>query len=72
MYNVISPDGFAIERDKFYTTKKEAMIALTKWVKRYEQQGYYSSNNGRIQLNQLKNSCKIIKYIYETNNEGLQ
>jgi hypothetical protein len=29
------------------------------WIKRYEVQGYYSSNNGRIPLNELENYCQF-------------
>jgi hypothetical protein len=55
---VLSPDGFTIEFDKpYYTSKKKAFEAFDKWKKRYEVQGYYSSNNGRISLDELENYC---------------
>jgi len=64
-YEVLSPDGFTIEFDRpYYLSKKKAFEAFDKWKKRYEQQGYYSSNNyGRIPLDQLENYCtfKTIK-----------
>lgn len=59
-YDVISPDGFSIEREEKYDSPEEAEKALTSWMKRFEFQGYYSSNNGRIPLHQLRSSCQII------------
>jgi hypothetical protein len=57
-YEVLSPDGFTIEFDKpYYTSKKKAFEAFDKWKKRYEVQGYYSSNNGKISLDELENYC---------------
>jgi hypothetical protein len=55
-YEVLSPDGFTIEFDRpYYTSKERAFEAFDKWKKRYEVQGYYSSNNGRITLDDLEN-----------------
>jgi ribosomal protein S21 len=34
--------------------------ALKDFVKRYERQGYYSSNNGRIHLEDIADYCKIV------------
>jgi hypothetical protein len=60
-YQVLSPDGFIIERDvEAYPSKEKAIAALDKWAERYQTQGYYSSNNGRIPLDELKNNCQII------------
>ena len=57
-YEVLSPDGFTIEFDRpYYTSKEKAFEAFDKWKKRYEVQGYYSSNNGRISLDELENYC---------------
>ncbi len=58
-FDVISPDGFSIERDKTYTTEQKAKDALTRWMRRYESQGYYSSNQGRIPLADLASHCEI-------------
>jgi hypothetical protein len=60
-YQVLSPDGFTIEFDKwFYRSMKKAKEAFENWKKRYEQQGYYSSTNyGRIPLNELENYCQF-------------
>lgn len=60
-YDVISPDGFSISFDKTYGTIEEAKSALIEWKKRYESQGYYSSNNGRILLNELEENCSLIE-----------
>ena len=59
---VLSPDGFTIEFGKpYYPSKKKALEAFDKWKKRYELQGYYSSNNGRIPLNELEEHMSIRK-----------
>ena len=59
-YEVLSPDGFTIEFDRpYYLSKKKAFEAFDKWKKRYEQQGYYSSNKGRIPLDELENYMTI-------------
>jgi hypothetical protein len=59
---VLSPDGFTIEFGKpYYPSKKKALEAFDKWKKRYELQGYYSSNNGRISLNELEEHMSITK-----------
>jgi len=61
-YDVISPDGISISIDEQWDNVNDAQKALTKWIKRYETQGYYSSNQGRIPLNELESYC-IIKPI---------
>ena len=54
-YEVLSPDGFTIEFDRpYYTSKKNAIEAFDKWKERFRRQGYYSSNNGRIPLEDLE------------------
>jgi len=59
-YEVLSPDGFTIEFDRpYYTSKKKALEAFDKWKERYKLQGYYSSNNGRIPLEDLENYMTI-------------
>jgi len=61
-YEVLSPDGFTIEFDRpYYTSKEKAMIAFHEWKERYKRQGYYSSNNGRIPLDELENYMSIRK-----------
>jgi hypothetical protein len=60
-YDVISPDGFSIHHSDTYATKEQAKNALKEWVKRYENQGYYSSNKGRISLSELENHCEIVE-----------
>jgi len=57
-YIVLSPDGFTIEFERsYYTSKKRAMEAFNKWKERYVIQGYYSSNRGRISLDELEQYC---------------
>ena len=61
-YEVLSPDRFTIEFDRpYYTSKEKAFEAFDRWKKRYEHQGYYSSNNGRITLGELENYITINK-----------
>lgn len=60
-FDVISPDGFSIDRIMTYPTRTKAKNALKKWTKRFEQQGYYSSVKGRIPLSELADHCKIIE-----------
>jgi hypothetical protein len=59
-YDVLSPDGFSISFDEVWDTPQEAEAAQKEWAKRYEQQGYYSSNGGRIPLAELADHCRII------------
>jgi hypothetical protein len=59
-FQVLSPDGFQIERDKaYYRTFNEAVDAFLIWKERFRVQGYYSSNSGRITLNELKDYCQF-------------
>ena len=60
-FDVISPDGFSIHFSDTYSSREEAVTAFCEWKKRYEAQGYYSSNKGRIPLDELENHCQIIK-----------
>lgn len=59
-YDVLSPDGFSIDATETYPSIEAAQEALKQWKKRYTAQGYYSSNKGRIPLDELQNHCKII------------
>jgi hypothetical protein len=60
-YQVLSPDGFTIEFDKpYYESSQLAFEAFDRWKKRYERQGYYSSNEqGRIPLEDLEDYITI-------------
>lgn len=50
-YDVLSPDNFSISRYEVYNSIDEAEKAFDQWLKRYEQQGYYSSvKYGKIPL----------------------
>jgi hypothetical protein len=59
-YDVLSPDGFSISFDEIWDTPQEAEAAQKVWAKQYEQQGYYSSNGGRIPLAELADHCRIV------------
>jgi hypothetical protein len=59
-FDVISPDGFSIDREATYTSRKKALKAFEAWKERYKAQGYYSSaNHGRIALEDLHEYCNI-------------
>ena len=60
-YNILSPDGFAIRREKTYPTLDDAKAEFELWKKGYEQQGYYSSNRGRIPLDELEENCTLVE-----------
>ena len=61
-YEVLSPDGFTIEFDRpYYTSKEKAFEAFDKWKERFRRQGYYSSNNGWIPLEDLEDYMYIRK-----------
>lgn len=59
-YIVISPDGIDISGE-LHKTREEAKAEIKEWVKRFEFQGYYSSNNGRISLSDLPKMCRIVE-----------
>jgi hypothetical protein len=62
---ILSPDGFSIDMQT-YTSLKKAKIALNNFVKRFEQQGYYSTiRNGQrylMPLNEIIDNCTLIKH----------
>jgi hypothetical protein len=61
-WQVYSPDGFPIIRDKVFNSFQEANDALQEWVKRYKLQGYYSmADRTCLTLEELPSFCKIIK-----------
>ena len=66
-YQVLSPDGFAINCEgAIYKSIKQARQALKKWAENYRIQGYYSQTcyNGyvrRISLIELPEYCEIVK-----------
>jgi hypothetical protein len=58
---VLSPDGFTIDFEiNEYPNMDAAIAAFEQWKKRYERQGYYSSNFARIPLDELKDHCQFI------------
>jgi len=57
---VLSPDGITIEFGSFcYKNMEDAKKAFERWKNRFEQQGYYSSNKGRIPLDELEKYCEF-------------
>ena len=59
IYNYLSPDGITISPD-YFDTPEEAHAYYETWKKRYEKQGYYSSNQGRIPLDEIDEYCYLI------------
>lgn len=57
---VLSPDGFDLFPGETYKSEGEAWKAFNRWKKRYEGQGYYSSNKGRIMLVNLSDHIQMI------------
>jgi hypothetical protein len=60
-FEVFSPDGNTISREETYPSQKVAEQKLQEWVNGFEWQGYYSSNKGRIALDELASCCKIVQ-----------
>ena len=60
VYEVLSPDGFSISATELYLTPESAEAAFHKWAERFQAQGYYSSNRGRIHLLDLQDECRLI------------
>jgi len=60
-YDVISPDGFSIHFSDTYESIEAAKVAFEQWKKRFEAQGYYSSNRGRIPLDELEEHCTMVE-----------
>jgi len=58
-FDVISPDGIPLDFES-YKSEAEARQAFKTWAKRFEFQGYYSSNNGRIALDDLQSNCRLV------------
>lgn len=63
-FQVISPDGIEIMPDLEHETREPAVQEYVQWTKRFERQGYYSSNRGRIDLQDLHSFCKMGEYRY--------
>ena len=58
-YHVISPDGFPLTLEPFQS-KRQAREFIPLWLKRYEQQGYYSAVTRRIPLDELRSYLRIV------------
>jgi hypothetical protein len=60
-YDINSPDGFSMTGIETYRSPEDAWRAFDQWLKRFEQQGYYSStNHGKIPLDQVKQYCSLV------------
>jgi aminopeptidase-like protein len=61
LFDVLSPDGFSINRNSFFANEEVAKKGIEDFAKRYENQGYYStSNREQISLDELKEHCRIV------------
>jgi hypothetical protein len=60
-YDLLSPDGFSIFPDRTYSSKTAVEKAYKEWVAKFKKQGYYSSNNGRIDLEDLPFEMQFIE-----------
>jgi len=64
-YDIISPDGFSIGLEPFKCEEEdfdsEVKTKIEEFKKRFERQGYYSSNEGRIALDDLEDFLTIKK-----------
>ena len=60
-YDVISPDGFSINREGTYPSVAAAKKGLAEWAKRYERQGYYASVRGRIAIEDIPAYSRIVE-----------
>lgn len=58
-YNILSPDKISIRLIDF-TTEESAMCYYTRWKTKFINQGYYSSNRGKIDLRDLDDLCEFI------------
>jgi len=59
-FKIISPDGIPIHMAHTIADNK-VLSTFRKWKKRFEVQGYYSSNKGRIKLDDLDDWCEVIE-----------
>lgn len=57
IFQVYSPEGFGIMGSKTFSSPEEAKRQYDQWAKRFEKQGYYSFNFGRIPIDELERSC---------------
>jgi hypothetical protein len=67
VYDINSPDGFGMFRDKVFSTPETAQEGFNEWKKQFEAQGYYSDNNrNKIPLSELRNHCRLVDFDIDT------
>ena len=64
VYNILSPDGFTIRIEDF-KTPEEAQNYAVEWKQKFRDQGYYSSNRGKILFDDILDHCRPISYDFE-------
>lgn len=64
---ILSPDKFSIHPNEVYPNVEFAKQRFDEWKERYEKQGYYSSNKGRIPLENLEENCTLVDLEDEPN-----
>jgi len=60
-YDVLSPDGFGLFRERTFSSPEKAKEGFEEWKKGYEAQGYYSYRGQRIPLNELESYCELVE-----------
>lgn len=64
-FTIHSPDGFSIYCETYKAPGTNYLVSIKEifdeWKRRYTRQGYYSSNTGRIQLDELHKHCTFIQ-----------
>lgn len=65
-FQIISPDGFSINRERGFDTWQEAFKFFDDWKKGLEKQGYYSTvkygERIQIHLSDLADECEWIGF----------
>lgn len=74
-FNIISPDGFTIHFEDYTAEKTDFLDTIKKvfeeWKGNFARQGYYSSNEGRIELKDLYWYCKFVQLDPDPNLKSL-
>lgn len=60
-HNILSPDNISIRQENFKSKEEAITYFEDVWKPRFKSQGYYSSNNGRIPLDELDCHCEFEK-----------
>lgn len=65
-FDIISPDGIGMFRDKIFSTPQNAENGFNEWKIRFERQGYYRDNRrNEIPLNELRDHCNLVDFEFD-------